>query len=209
MLYRGVTGVVRTRDLRRVLHGLLGYLSSFVEPADDEFLRLDAVSLVKDGVAVLVPAEVRSALPTIERRLHAKGIGVADRPWATVDIATGQLVLGEPQLAVDWAVLDELASSEMATGKDGPVAPGRYPLVGWGFGVGPDTRGPISRAVAVTLAGARLVDRDALSSQDALERLARVLTPLEPVALWADRPEDLVGPLVGFFGDHGAPAPGG
>jgi hypothetical protein len=38
-----------------------------------------------------------------------------------------------------------------------------------------------------------------MSAQDALERLARVIGALQPVALWADRPEGLVDPIAALF----------
>ena len=192
LLYRGVTPVVRTRDLRRLVDGLLGYLSAAVERPDDDTLRLDVLALVKDGAAVLAPASIRSSLATIERRLNAKGLRVVDRPWACVDVTSGELVVSDPHLTVDRPVLDELAP---AGARHGAVPPGRYRLVGWGFGAGEEERGPISRALALTLAGARLLDRDLLDSQAILDHLARVLRRVRAVALWGNKPEDLVDPL--------------
>jgi hypothetical protein len=69
-------------------------------------------------------------------------------------------------------------------------------LVGWAFGIGPEEQGPVPRALALTLAGPRLVDRASLGAQAALDRLANLLGRLQPIGLWADRPEALVGPLV-------------
>ena len=192
LLYRGVTPVVRTRDLRRLVDGLLGYLSAAVEHPDDA-LRLDVLALVKDGAAVLAPAGIASSLASIERRLNAKGLRVVDRPWATVDLSTGELVVAEPELTVDRSALAELPSGG---GRDGAVPPGRYPVVGWGFGVGQEEAGPISRALALTLGGARLLDRLTLDPQPALDGLARLLGRMQPVAVWADGPEGLVAPLV-------------
>lgn len=198
VLYRGITAVIRTRDLRRLLDGLLAYLSAMVEQPDDTTLRLDVLAFVKDGAAVLAPADIRTALPSLERRLNAKGLRVVDRPWARLDPATAELVLTAAELAVDVEVLDEVAA-----GRDPAVAPGRYPLVGWGFGVGPGESGPISRALAVTLAGARLVDRRTVRPGRALGALARVMGGIQPVALWSDRPEELVEPLTALTAGDG------
>ncbi len=193
LLYRGVTAVVRTRDLRRLVDGLLGYLSAAVERPDGDMVRLDVLALVKDGAAVLAPASIRSLLPSVERRLNAKGLGVVDRPWSCVDVTTGELVVPEPDLSVDRSALDQLGRGSRG---DGAVAPGRYPVVGWAFGAGPDAQGPMSRALAVSLAGGRILDRHTLDPQARLDRLAALLGRLEPVGVWAERLDGLVEPLV-------------
>jgi hypothetical protein len=200
LLYRGITAVVRTRDLRRLVDGLLGYLSAAVERPDDRTLRLDLAAFVKDGVAVLAPAAVRSSMPVIERRLNAQGLRAVDRPWACVDATTAELIVPEPDLTVDGAALDCLPSNAR---RDAAVPAGRYPVVGWGFGIGADERGPISRALAVTLAGARLVDGAALGPKAALGGLAALIGRLQPVGLWADQPEALVNPLVALASPAG------
>ncbi|MDQ4070652.1 MAG: hypothetical protein M3203_14445 [Actinomycetota bacterium] len=197
LLYRGITAVVRTRDLRRLVQGLLGYLSAVAERPDADMLRLDLLALVTEGAAVLAPAAVRSSLASIERRLNAKGLRVVDRPWTCVDVTTGELVVPEPDLTVDRSALDQLPSGGRG---ERAVPPGRYPVVGWGFGVGREEQGPISRALALTLAGSRLLDRPPAGPQHTLDRLAGVLGRVQPVALWADRPEGLVDPLSALAG---------
>ncbi len=192
LLYRGVTAVVRTRDLRRLVDGLLGYLSAAVERPDDDTLRLDVLALVHDGAAVLAPASIRPLLPSIERRLNAKGLRVVDRPWSCLDVTTGELVVPEPHLSVERSALEELGRGS----RDAAVAPGRYPVVGWAFGAGQEAQGPMSRALALTFAGARLLDGPPLDPQAALDRLAAVLGRLHPAGVWAERLEGLVEPLV-------------
>ena len=183
--------MIRTRDLRRLVDGLLAYLSAAVERPGDT-LRVDVLALVKDGAAILAPSAIRSSLASIERRLNAKGLRVVDRPWACVDATAGELVVAEPELSVDPLALDELGR----VGRDGAVMPGRYPVVGWAFGVGQEEQGPISRALALTLAGSRLVDRATLQPQVALDRLASLVSRLRPVAIWGETPQELVGPLA-------------
>ena len=59
LLYRGVTAVLPTRDLRRLVDGLLCYLSAAVDRPAAGILRLYVLPLVKDGAAVLAPASIR------------------------------------------------------------------------------------------------------------------------------------------------------
>ena len=193
LLHHGTTAVVRTRDVRRLVDGLLGYLSAAVERPDDDMLRLDVLALVKDGAAVLVPAGIRPLLPSVERRFNAKGLRVVDRPWACVDVTTAELVVPEPDLSVDRSPLDELGTGGRG---DGAVPPGRYPVVGWAFGASAESRGPMSRALALTFAGGRLLDRPVIDAQAALDRLAAVLGRVQPVGVRVERLEDLVDPLV-------------
>ena len=195
VLYRGTAPVVRTRRVGRLVEGLLAHLSSFVEAGDPTSLELDVVALVTDGVALLAPSDLRHVLPSIERRLNAKGLRVVDRPWARIDPTTCELVVAAPQLVVDREPLHGLAGAGRERQQDEPVPPGRYPVRGWAFGAGTRPQGPISRALAVTLAGSALLNLASLGEQDALDGLVRVMSGLQPVAVWSDRPEKLVAPL--------------
>ena len=136
-------------------------------------------------------------MPYIERRLNANGLRVLDRPWARLDVTSRQLVVTTPKLTVDWQVLEEHREGLGTRARSDPsVRPGRYPIVGWGFWVGGVEAPLISRALALSLASDRLLDRNTLSAADALERLAQLMDGLEPVTLWSDRPEGLVDSLV-------------
>lgn len=192
-----MTSVVRTRDQGRLIDALLGYLSSAGEQADDETLRLDVVAYVKDDTALLAPPEIRWVMASIERRLNAKGLRVLDRPWARIDIETGDLLVTGPDLTVDWRVLEEHGEGLGTRARsDRSVLPGRYTVAGWGFWLGGIDEQPISRALALALASSRLVDRNSLGSADGLARLADLMVGIEPVALSSDRLERLVDPLV-------------
>ena len=83
------------------------------------------------------------------------------------------------------------------------MAPGRYPLAGWGFGLGHAHTGPIGRAQAVALACPQVLNTAALGAQQALDGLVRAIGNVQPVAVWADSPAELVEPLAALAG--GAP----
>ena len=83
-LRRGTTAVVRSRDPRRVLAGLASYLSAATEPPDG-VVRVNAVALVRDGTATVVPAQMLQWLAQLERRLATNGLEFVDQPWVYLD----------------------------------------------------------------------------------------------------------------------------
>lgn len=202
-LYRGFTPVVRTRDPRRLVAGLLSRLAGHLDDGRTDDIRLDSLALVAGEVAVLVPPEIRYVMPTLERRLNTKGLRVVDQPWTALDPDTSELVVREPTLEVNSAAMTRLvAAFPVPRRPDPPVAPGRYRLAGWSFGLGHAHSGPIRRSEAVALACAQVLNVRELGAQRTLEGLARALSTVQPVALWADSPGALVTPLVALAGSE-------
>ena len=201
-LYRSSASVVRTRDPRRVVRGLVTHLSSHRVDPGPGLLRVHGVTLVAGGTAVLAPAILRQWPELIERRLNGQGLRFADTPWALVDPARAEVVVPEPGLEVDWPALDRLdALTGVSARPDPPVEPGRYPLVGWAFWVGSDVTGRLSRAQAVMHAlqltiGAIDDDGGRDDVQRALDGLASVVREIEPAAIAWNDPTELVQPLV-------------
>ena len=201
-LYRGSASVVRTRDLRRVFRALVTHLSSHGKDADPGLMRVHGVTLVAGDRAVLAPGVLRQWPELIERRLNARGLRFTDTPLALVDPVRAEVVVPEPSLDVDWSAFDALA--ERAGGRDRPdppVAPGRYPLVGWAFWLGADRAGPLSRAQGVMQAMQQRIETIDNAGgheglQRALDEVAMVMRTVEPAAIAADDPVDLVEPLV-------------
>ena len=213
-LYRSSAAVVRTRDARRVVRGLLTHLSSHRVDPGPGLLRVHGVTLVAGGTAVLAPAVLRQWPELIERRLNAQGLRFADTPWALVDPTRAEVVVPEPSLEVDWSALDRLDSlAGVPARADPPVEPGRYPLVGWAFWVGAEVTGRLSRAQAVMHALQLTIGaidggggRDDV--QRALDGLAAVVREIEPAAIAWNDPIELVQPLVALAsGANGHPAP--
>jgi hypothetical protein len=198
-LHRSSTSVVRSRDTRRIARALVGHLSSHHPAHAAGLLRLQGVTLVRDGAAVLAPAVLRQWPELIERRLNGRGLRFVDLPWAVVDPDRAEVVVPEPALDVDWTALDALAL--LGDRADPAVEPGRYPLAGWAFWVGPDDVGPLSRAQAV-LRGVQLL-LDAIATDDGRERVQRVLDDLaslvrsiDAAGIGSDDPIALVDPLA-------------
>ena len=193
-LFRDILTVVRSRDVRRVLTGLFSHLSQYVDRDGGGLLEVDAVAVLVDGSALVVPADVRRHLPVIERRMNREGLRVVDDPVVVIDPAGPEVVVPEPLVGVDWSVLDRWSAACVSPHRDPAVPPGRYPLKGWGFGLGPV--GELSPARAVTHAGAAMLNPHELGPQRALDMLAEVVANVTTQRLWAAEPEGLVGPLV-------------
>ena len=201
-LYRSSASVVRTRDAHRVFRALVTYLSSHRVCAEPGLVGVHAVTLVAGDRAVLAPGVLRQWPELIERRLNARGLRFADTPWALVDPARAEVVVPEPSLDVDWSALEALDSLTGGRDRpDPPVEPGRYPLVGWAFWLGADRAGPLSRAQALVQALPLRIDATDTAGgveglQRALDEVAMVMRKVEPAAITAEDPADLVAPLA-------------
>lgn len=205
-LYRGFTPVVRTLDLRRLVDAVFGHLDSLQLPGPAGYLRLNVLALVRDGSAVLCPPDLRQALAALERRLNAAGFSVVDRPFATVDPATGELVVEEPRLSIDRQALDGLDRLQPAAGgrrKRRPevvVTPGRYPVGAWAFGRGEEGAGPLPASLALAEATRLVTNVSELGARTVLDGLRRTLTGIPAAALWSKKPEGLVPPIAALAG---------
>ena len=196
-VYRGFNPVVRTRDPERLVAALLGRLAGHLDHGRSEHLRLDSLALVTGDVAVLVPAEIRYVMPSLERRLNTKGLRVVDQPWTAIDVETSELVVAEPALDLAPEARARLVGAFPRPRRpEPPVPPGRYRLAGWAFGLGHAHNGPVSRAQAVALACPQVLNVAELGAQRTLDGLARAVRGVEPVAVWADSPVGLVEPLA-------------
>ena len=76
--------VLRTRDLERLIQGLVGHLDSN-RRVDDGMLRARAVALVGERGALVAPAILRQYLAQVERRLNVRGVRIADPPYVSID----------------------------------------------------------------------------------------------------------------------------
>lgn len=195
-LYRASSQVLRTGDRHRLGRAVVRWLSSHADPVSPVLVRLDSLALVAGDAAVLAPASLRWQLPSIERRLNARGLAVVDGPWATVDPDAGELVVEEPRLRVDWAALSRLEAGRPRRRAEPVVAPGRYRLRWWAFpedGHGP---GPVSRAMGVALALRHPPSQDGRRGQALLEDLARVARATTPVVIAPGLPDRVAARLA-------------
>jgi hypothetical protein len=191
-LYRGTSAIVRTRSERRLMHALLAELSWYAAPPDPSLLSVHGVGLAGANGAVVAPPALRPWLSTNERRLQSKGLRIIDTPTVLVDPARAEVVVPEPALTLDRAAI----AAYGRPGDDEIVAPGRFPIRGWAFFTEPTEHDTVPRARAVAMAAQLATNVDAFGLQESLEGFADVMRGLEPRALTARRPGDVVAPLV-------------
>lgn len=132
LLVRGADVLVRSRSATRVLRALLWRLADEMVPfdVDGPTVRVDSMAVMVDGVALLVPPGVRVLAPGMARQLARAGIAVADVPRPEVDVRTAELVLRPPAVTHDPGALRDDPVDELVEPR--VIAPGRYPLAGWG-----------------------------------------------------------------------------
>jgi hypothetical protein len=81
-LFRSSLVEVRSRSPRRLIDGLLAHLGFYADESADGLLAVDAMALVTEDRAYLVPWELRPSLDRLERRLNRAGYAVADERYA-------------------------------------------------------------------------------------------------------------------------------
>ena len=132
LLVAGARQLVRSRSRRRVLAALLSFLSGDLADRDAGLLQVIATPAVRDGRALLLPAGLVDAVKQLQPRFARRGIAMVDTPSALVDLETAELVVPEPRLDHDAAVLDDLDADVRLGATELPlVVPGRYPIEAW------------------------------------------------------------------------------
>ncbi len=193
LLYRSSGLVVRSRSRARVVDGLLAYLSDFL-PRPEGFLVTDALGVVSNGSAVLIPRFILSMLKQAQPRFNRVGLQFVDTPVSTIDPASRELVVPPPALEADAAALEGLDRRPPAGSEIAAVEPGRYALKAWAFLAQAESFEQMTRAKAVAATIASVAgDRDTLS--DALHTLGDLFTTVQPVGVPSARPQDVVDQL--------------
>lgn len=132
LLFEASTIAIRTRSPRRLARGLLQLLSGYATPLADDALQVEAMALVRDDRAAVVPSSLRGRLSRLEPWLRREGVRVYDEPILHIDPQTRELVVVEPPLDVDRAALERLEALLPQPRRPEPeVEPGRYALRCW------------------------------------------------------------------------------
>jgi len=199
LLVRGGQQLVRSRSGARVLAGLLQHLSAGLPAAadrDDSLLRVYATPAVAGGRAVLLPSGLVDHVKQLQPRFAKVGVTLVDTPEVLVDPATAELVVPEPTIPYDAAVLDEVDAGPdggVKLGAELPwVRPGRYPLQSWLVVRGPDDLGPVSPGVALTSAlGLVFGIEDLDRTIEVVGLLTNLLAHVTVSAAWYETPGEL------------------
>jgi hypothetical protein len=187
MFYKCETSV-RTRSLQRLLRAVCAYLAAHADEDDATRVQMDAVVLTHDGMAVLLPAELRPLLPS-EDALRRRGFSMLDAPTAALDPAGGELVVRPPTFPLDVAALAEAAALEAEPAEViSSVAPGRYPVRCVVHVVARGQPAEPSRATLVARSNRRVRNRAALGAQAALSAVARTTMEADLLVVPASQP---------------------
>ncbi|NLD78502.1 MAG: PqqD family peptide modification chaperone [Acidimicrobiales bacterium] len=134
LLVAGGRAQVRSRHPSRVLRALLWRLQDdiFGHEVPAGRLRVKATAVRVGDAAVLLQDTIDAFGSGFQARLARLGVALADVRFPEIDLATAELVVGEPRLDHDPAVLARLDRTVDSPAELPPVVPGRYPLLGWG-----------------------------------------------------------------------------
>ncbi|MGH9073551.1 MAG: hypothetical protein ACRDZQ_05460, partial [Acidimicrobiales bacterium] len=150
LLLASTRTVVRSRSPRRVVWALAAHLSALLEP-DGDLVYASGVGALVGGEAVILPRVVRDWLEHLQPRLARLGVSLSDEPVTAVDWRREELVVPEPRLGPDPAVMATLPDPGPSRSELAPVGPGRYPLRAWAVTRAPPTAGAPSLAWATAL----------------------------------------------------------
>ncbi len=176
LLVKGGTTLVRSRSGARTVSALLNHLTAELSAPTDDLLHVNALATVRDGRAVLLPGGLRFWATELQPRMARHGFAFVDVPFASVDSTSGELVVSEPALAFDPAVVDGLDDGARMGGERPWVRPGRYPIADWYVAGTEDEAGRLSpgRGVAEVLPSTFFMDDVAVVGARVAEVLARV-----------------------------------
>jgi hypothetical protein len=197
LLMAGSVALVRSRSPARVVRALLSHLADeMVDHAPDpNCLRVAAPAAVVGGAGFLLPPGGLAASPHLQARLAREGVALADVPHPEVDLATLELVIPEPEVSYDAAVVEALAGAAPSALEQPAVAPGRYPLVGWGaLYPAPRLVTELTVAEAATAALPTVLDPGEPAAM--LLRLAELFTRVRGFGIWYDSDKEFVAALV-------------
>lgn len=195
-LYRSSGLVVRSRSARRVIDGLVSYLSAHADPQPG-VLRSVSAALVGHGRAVLVPSWILGSLELVQPPLERAGWAFVDSFCVSIDPATGELVVPPDVVAVDDSVLAQFPTGD---GRAVPSVPaGRYPIVRWALFPLPGPA-PASTATALAAAMGTMV-KDCLEPPDLLRGTALVLQRAAPRWVTSTDPKGIAREIIGIASD--------
>jgi thiol-disulfide isomerase/thioredoxin len=195
LLVHGSGVLVRSRSAARVLAALLQQLSTALGSGTDDgsLLRAYATPVVSDdGRALLLPAGLADHVQQLQPRLARAGFAMPDVADVLVDPTTAELVVPEPTIPFDAAVLTGV-DADALRGQERPwVRPGRYPIAAWLVVRGPDELGAMSPGVALTTVLGLVLGVE--TTERTLEVVALLTDMLQRVAVtatWYESPAEL------------------
>jgi hypothetical protein len=150
LLTRSGLQLVRSRSPGRVLRALVGYLSAEIVPPNPALLHVDAIGVVQNGAAYLLPSILYQTWSVVQPRLNRLGFQTVDLPRVSLDPLTAELVVEDLHIPYRTDLMNEIETDSHRDSELAPVGPGRYPLRGWIISSEHD-QGPLATARSVAL----------------------------------------------------------
>lgn len=147
VLLRNSCLVVASPDARRVVLALLRHLADHAG-APEHTLAVQALALVRDGRATLVPTLLEDDLRSSSRALADAGIQLLDSVSVHVDVDAAEVVVGAGLDVHDAGIAKVLDLAGAPRRTDPPVPAGRYPIKQWAMMELWSEPGAYSRATA-------------------------------------------------------------
>jgi len=134
LLCLGSNVLVRSRSPRRVMRALLWQLGARMDEFDSGsgLVQVTATAVHVNGGIVLLPPGLHGLEEHLQPAFARYGVSYVDVPYPEVDLERAEVVVPEPGLPHDETVLAAAGPAGGWPDESAPVAPGRYPLVGWG-----------------------------------------------------------------------------
>ncbi len=143
---------------------------------------------------LLLPPAIVGWIKQLQPRLAKLRIQLVDNPFATVDARTGELVVAEPTIEHDPAVLDDMDRDVRLGSELPPVRAGRYPLSRWYFVVEEGREGPLPRARSVAAGIGLILGRPDV--RGAIDELLDIASAVDGRGIVFDGPEELADRLA-------------
>ncbi len=192
---------MRSRDPARVLQALLARLTDSTLDFDRDCgrLQVDAIAVLHERGAALLPWELYGFGPRLQVDLARNNIALADVRYPEVDPATADLVIPEPQIDHNPGTLDAVADHADGTSERPRVRPGRYPLTTWCI-TNPGAPGatPLSPAEAAAATLSKVLHT--VDAPERVRQLGRLFTRVDGFGIWYDSEPDAISALTSALG---------
>lgn len=192
---------VRSRDPVRVLRALLSHMADGTVDFDPDCgrLQVDAIAIIHERGAALLPRELRGFEPRLQGLLARCGIALADIRHPEIDAETMELVVPEPAVEFDQSVLGQFGCPTRSASERPLVGPGRYPLTTWGV-VQPGQPGATPLTPAEAAAATLSTVLHTVDAAERVRQLGRLFHSADGVGLWYDSESGLVEAIVAALG---------
>ncbi len=134
-LHRGPDVLLTSRDPRRVMWAVFAQIAIHSPAAGTQLL--EAIAVGRDGRVLVMPAPANRV--GFERSAAGLGLGVSDASMVMVQVTPPQVIIGAPDVGVDFGPLEKLAATRRSLSEQALSLPwGRHDLVGIAVNGSPD-----------------------------------------------------------------------